>query len=198
MFARVSVSTYILYFRRFNAETTRIPSSDKMEYRWTRRNIVKFNPSSNSIMNIGSKFLYEFSTGVLKKPWWTLWMVFPSPFSLSSYIFSVYTSIYPRHAWNEIRIIHRDHEKCYSMKSVTLVCMRFYFETAIINSLIILWNVRETAKSRRIWLKSSRTISRDFQARLFVTFDRNYESGRKPVRLNGAYNFIRATRRTRI
>lgn len=72
------------------------------------------------------------------------------------------------------------------------------FSNSDLNSLIILWNVRETAKSRRIWLKSSRTISRDFQARLFVTFDRNYESGRKPVRLNGAYNFIRATRRTRI
>lgn len=85
---------------------------------WTRRNVAQVQ-STNSITNIGSKFLYEFCTEVSMLKNLDKYLDTIPLLLLSLYIF-VYTCIYPRHAWNEIRIIHRDHEKCYSMKSKTL------------------------------------------------------------------------------
>lgn len=57
----------------------------------------------------------------------------PLPSSSSPYIF-VHLYLTPRYAWNEIRIIHRDHEKWLLDEIENLVCIlrvRFYFETPI-------------------------------------------------------------------
>lgn len=114
--------SYILYFRRYNVKNDSNSWSDEngiiLLHAWSSERVetlLKFNRQTAlriSVRNFCTNFARELKN--LDKYLDTIPLLL-----LSLYIF-VYTCIYPRHAWNEIRIIHRDHEKCYSMKSKTL------------------------------------------------------------------------------